>query len=185
MNNYCKKHNEFHQCMEIGNKGIEELLPLLEQKSFQGRFTFTNKGTLSEFLKKTAGDIIFNCKNGRVWAIEVKTEAEKRTPNFFLETWSNLSRFTPGWMITLQSDILWYYFQREHLLYSIPFAKLKQWAFIKRRIYEYPEKRQNKWAQLNDTWGRCVPIEIIGNEVGFSVYQIHTQNKQGSFENHP
>lgn len=168
----------FIGCLDIGQKGIQDLLPLLNTAAFQGRFVITDKGNISEFLQKTVGDIIFNCSNQQVWSIEVKTELENKHDNFYLETWSNLSRLTPGWMITLIADFLWYYFQDTRVLYSIQLPKLQEWAFREAapkgpgRIYEYPEKQQKKTRQINDTWGRCVPIHIIGQQVGFKVYDV-------------
>ncbi len=152
-----------------------ELLPLLNTKAFQGRFVITDKGNVSELLQKTVGDIIFNCANQETWSIEVKTEEENKYGNFYLETWSNLSRLTPGWMVTMKADFLWYYFQDIKILYSIQLPKLQSWAFMDRkRIYAFPEKMQKKTVQLNDTWGRCVPIKIIEKEVGFKVYNAIT-----------
>lgn len=178
MSRYCCPPDSFQKCMEIGNKGIEDLIPLLEQKSFRGRFVITDKGNISEFLQKTVGDVILNCPNGKVWSIEIKTEEENKYGNFFLETWSNLSRHKMGWMFTLIADFLWYYFQNEKTLYSMQLPKLKDWAFTKRRIYQFPEKKQGKNEQLNDTWGRCVPIPIIKKEVELTIYKISNGGPQ-------
>ena len=168
-------NNNIKKCFDIGRNGLLELLPLLNTKAFGGRFVITNKGNISKFLQKTVGDIIFNCINQETWSIEVKTEEENKYNNFYLETWSNLSRLTPGWMITLKADFLWYYFQDIKVLYSIQLPKLQDWAFRKRRIYAFPEKKQTKTIQLNDTWGRCVAISIIQKEVGVRVYQINKE----------
>jgi hypothetical protein len=167
--------NNFRSCLDIGAKGIKDLLPFLNTKAYGGRFVLTDKGNLSEFLQKTVGDIIFNCPNGKVWTIEVKTELESKYGNFYLETWSNLSRLTPGWMVTLVSDFLWYYFQDIQTLYSIQLPKLQDWAFRQRHIYGHPEKIQKKAIQMNDTWGRCVPIKVIKEEVGFNVYNVEPE----------
>ena len=167
--------NNFRGCLDIGAKGVEDLLPFLDTKAYAGRFVVTDKGPLSEFLQKTVGDIIFNCSNGKVWTIEVKTELESKYPNFYLETWSNLSRLTTGWMFTLKADFLWYYFQDIKTLYSIQLPKLQDWAFRQRRIYNHPEKMQKKAVQMNDTWGRCVPIKVIKEEVGFTVYNLNSE----------
>jgi hypothetical protein len=79
-------------------------------------------------------------------------------------------------MFTLRADRLWYLILRERHLYSIPFPALQQWAFVRAgnhdkrcpgRIWEWPEKEQRKREQKNDTWGRTVPIKVIGEEVGF------------------
>ena len=156
----------YKESCRVGADGVKELLPLLERESFQGRFVITDKGNISEFLQKSVGDVIFNSKNQSIWSIEIKTERENRTGNFFLETWSNRSRLTPGWMITLKADFLWYYFQDVKTLYSIHLPDLQKWAFIDGKIYRYPEKEQKRYNQLNDTWGRCVNISHVESEVG-------------------
>ena len=170
-------NNNIQKCFDIGHKGLLELLPLLNTKAFQGRFVITDKGNISEFLQKTVGDIIFNCANQETWSIEVKTEEENKHNNFYLETWSNLSRLTTGWMVTLKADFLWYYFQDIKTLYSIQLPRLQDWAFKRKRIYSFPEKVQKKTSQMNDTWGRCVPIDIIEKEVGFKVYNVKTSER--------
>lgn len=84
-------------------------------------------------------------------------------------------------MFKLKADVLIYYFIENKVIYSIPFGKLRRWAFGRKgsevrslspgRIYDFPEKQQKKTCQLNDTWGRCVPIVVIEKEVGFKKYE--------------
>lgn len=175
------KHNAYQDACNVEAEGMADIIAFLESQSHHGRFVLTNKGRVSEFLQKTVGDALFNCHEGNIWAVEFKVEEANEHGNFYLETWSNLQWFTPGWLYKLQADILLYYFLRERELYSIPFAKLKRWAFGSRngtrrlspgRIYEFPEKPQSKREQLNDTWGRCVPISVIEREVGFTKHPV-------------
>jgi hypothetical protein len=148
---------------------------------FEGRFATTAKGGLSEFLQKTVGDAVFNCPKGKIWAAEIKTEASSRHGKFFLETWSNkcFGRQTNGWMRDLRTDILMYFFQDVRRLYSIPFCRLWEWAWVYQnergwpgRIHDFPEKKQRKYQQQNETWGCCVPITVIAKEVGFRAYDL-------------
>jgi len=148
----------------IEAEGIPDLVSFLEQQSDSGRFVLTAKGRLSEKLQKSVGDAIANV-NSQVISVEFKNEV-KWTGNLFLETWSNRSRRTTGWMVKLDADILLYRFEDKRVLYSIPFQRLCRWAFVG-NIYRFPEKKQKKHDQLNDTWGRCVPVETVKREVGF------------------
>ena len=50
-------------------------------------------------------------------------------------------------------------------LYFIPFKKLRRWAFHDHNIYKWPERKQGKYQQLNDAWGRCVPIDVIVSDL--------------------
>ena len=164
--------DDVYQCFDIGQRGVIKLLPFIKQKVKDNQFVLTDKGNLSEFLQKTVGDIIFNCTNDKIWTIEVKTELDKKHPNLFLETWSNRHWYTPGWMITLMADFMFYLFYNDDIVYTVELQKLKEWAFHKNQIYKYPEKPQNKYVQLNDTWGRCVPIHILEKEVGLKTISL-------------
>lgn len=145
-----------------------QLQPFLASISFDGRYVRTDKGRLARELQKSVGDVVFNTLHdeSELVSIEVKAEEENLHGNFFLETWSNRERFTPGWMLTLNADLLFYYFIRERALYVMRFQDLKRWAFGQWRgepghLYEYPEKAHGKRAQPNLTMGRCVPIRVI------------------------
>lgn len=170
----------FTECQDIGQQGLERLLPLIQAKSHKGQFVVTSKGPLAPYLQKSVGDVLLNTDSETLYSIEVKTERENKTGNFFLETWSNKNLrnrsshaqlgSTLGWMLTLRADLLFYYFLENDDVYIINFLNLKRWAFGNNehqgKIYSHPEK-QTTCDQLNDTWGRCVPISEIRKEVGF------------------
>lgn len=169
--------NAFDQASEIELKGNYDLKHWLENVS-DGHYVITAKGRLAKHIQETVGDVIFNDKSGEMWTAEAKIEEEDKYNNFFLETWSNLptdfdniDRKNPGWLIKLKADILMYYFIKDKILYLIDFRKLCLWAFIpnagKGRIYDFPLKEQKKYNQKNKTWGHCVPIKTIEQEVGF------------------
>lgn len=72
---------------------------------------------------------------------------------------------------TLRATWLGYFFIKEQDFYIIKLSELRQWAFQRNsklgrgnRIEDFEEKEQRKREQLNDTWGRCVPIAILKNE---------------------
>jgi len=130
----------------------------------------TDKGGLSKFLQHTVGDALVQ-KDGIAYGVEFKIE-QRWTGNFFLETWSNKKWETPGWLFTLDTDVLLYYFEDKRLLYSIPFQKLKKWAETQGNMEPFPEKAQRKYDQKNDTWGRCVPIGVVTEQVGCQTYQL-------------
>jgi hypothetical protein len=113
-----------------------------------------------------------------VWSIEIKVE-QFWTGNLFLETWSNRNLddkashaergSRPGWMVSTRADLLASYFLDTDDLVVVPLFRLKRWAFGSGEeggIYAWPEKRQARYAQANDTWGRCVPVEVLEREVG-------------------
>ncbi|MEO7102849.1 MAG: hypothetical protein ABI119_05885 [Gemmatimonadaceae bacterium] len=117
-----------------------------------------------EAVQRTMGDIVAVNRVGVTVGLEVKADYTDHD-NLFLETWSNRARFTSGWLVTLQSDALLYVFVKRRECYAIPFQPLKRWAFHEGRIYAFPEREQKQSVQLNDTWGRCVPVATILAEV--------------------
>ncbi|HEX7122878.1 MAG TPA: hypothetical protein VF178_10950, partial [Gemmatimonadaceae bacterium] len=119
-------------------------------------------------LQREIGDVLRNrsTESDTVESIEIKAEQENRHGNLFLETWSNRRRRTTGWMFHCKADWLLYYFVLSDECYAVRLPKLQAWAFDRGRIYDFPEREQQKYDQLNDTWGRCVPITTLCNEVG-------------------
>lgn len=185
--------NAFDKAKEIEAKGLRILEPLIAYES-DGRYVLTDKGRLSREMQLKFGDVVSRKDGNMVWA-EIKTEEHKCVPhwqrllsperqgNLFLEEFSNLSRYTRGWLDHLNTDRLLYYFLEEDYLYALDFPKLKHWALCAPcltytdskkqaeeqgyfgRMYDYPRKKQRKRDQLNDTWGRVVPINHLLNEI--------------------
>lgn len=158
----------FDVARTVEQESMRILRPFVRQRAFNGQYVVTTKGPLSRMLQKTVGDLLYNADEETVYSAEVKAEQSNKHGNFFLETWSNRSRFTPGWMLTLQCDKLLYHFIDEDELYAIDFNRLREWAFHAGRIYEFPEKIQGKYVQMNDTYGRCVPIAVLVRELGLA-----------------
>lgn len=153
--------NAFDTARGVEQRSMAILRPWIQTRAFNGQFVVTTKGPLARELQLTVGDALYNSDAETVYSLEIKAEETNQHGNFFLETWSNLSRWTPGWMLTVQSDLLLYHFIGPDELYIVPLKKLKHWAFTERNIYRFPERRQGKYTQLNDTWGRCVPIDEV------------------------
>jgi hypothetical protein len=157
--------NAFDAARSVEQRSLKILRPFIQQRSYNGQFVVTNKGPLSRELQITAGDVIYNSDEDTCYCLEIKCEEANRHGNLFFETWSNLARFTPGWMLTLKTDAIAYHFIEDDELYLIPFQRLRRWAFRDGRIYQFPERRQQKYEQANDTWGRCVPIDVLTREI--------------------
>jgi hypothetical protein len=162
--------NAFDDTRLVEQRSLKILRPFIQQRVFNGQFVVTSRGPLARDLQVTVGDIVYNSDAETCWGLEIKAEDSNKHGNFFFETWSNRERFTPGWMFSLNTDLLAYHFLEDDELYVIPFQKLRRWAFgfgaEDGHIYVFPERKQTKRTQLNDTWGRCVPIEILTAELG-------------------
>jgi hypothetical protein len=170
--------NAFNSASLVEQRGLAILLPWLEERAHQGRIVSTARGTLARVLQADFGDYLINTEAGSVWAVEVKVE-ERWTGNLFLETWSNRNLedrvshaehgSAPGWLLRIRADALLYYFLDTDDLVTVPVFRLKQWAFGSGEeggIYRFPERRQGRYAQANDSWGRCVPVDVLEREVG-------------------
>lgn len=171
--------SEFDDARKIEAQAMSVLLPFLEEHSSRG-LVLTSRGTLARHLQLIAGDVLYNDENDRMWSVEVKCEEEQKYGNLFLETWSNRNLecrhshaergSNQGWLHHCRADILFYYFLSTDELYVLSLFRLKRWAFgfgdTPGRIYGYPERRQDKRAQRNDTWGRCVPIVDLERALG-------------------
>lgn len=170
---------ELGRNIEKQSRAIVE--PLLDEAT-NGKFVYTDKGRLAvEFQKKYGDVLIQEKKSNGMWTVEIKAE-KSPSPNFFLEHWSNGKWLTTGWMFTLQADLLFYHFLDSDELYIMKLPHLQRWfhfgeGFNKSEpcLYRpgcerFPLKRQKKYDQLNDTWGRCVPIEVVRKEVGLKKF---------------
>jgi hypothetical protein len=159
--------NAFNDCQQVEGRSLARLLPLIEQRSFNGQFVINEKGRLSKELQKSYGDIFMNDLSRAMKTVELKAEESDKHKNLFLETWSNRKWFTPGWMITNKADVLIYHFLQEDFIVVGDLQRLKQWAWYDNKILRYPLKQQSKYEQKNDTWGRCVPIRVVVSQCGF------------------
>lgn len=161
----------------IEAEGWTYLKPFFEENASQ--LLLTDKGRIARFLQETVGDLLMRAKtDGALYSVELKVE-RKASQNLFLESWSNrnledrqshLDRGSNvGWFIKCRADLLFYYFLESDQLHIFDLFKLKRWAFKQRRLYEFPEKEQRTYQQMNDTHGYCVPLEILKREVGFKL----------------
>ncbi len=186
--------NSFDDTRRVEARSLAILVPYLLEWS-DGRLVLTSKGSLSRYLQETVGDLLMNQPSGHLHSVEFKAEQENKYGNFFLETWSNrnledknshaMRGSNVGWLAKLKADWLFYHFLGSDELFIMDLFKLQRWAFgangAAGSIYKYPEKPQSKYPQPNDTWGRCVPIEIIEDQVHFKrVRPLLLLNERGA-----
>lgn len=157
-------HRAFDLCLSVEERAMEILEPLIPY--YYGSCVRVQGDTqLVKWVQQNMGDVLAKNPNEATEIVDVKAEEENKYGRFFLEVWSNKSRGKRGWMATAHYTKLWYFFLESRELFIIDFTTLREWAF--RRLVDYPEREQKKYDQLNDTWGRCPPIAVIREEVGF------------------
>lgn len=171
----------FNSARAVEARALAVLAPFLKERAHEGQFVLTSKGRLARHLQETVGDALLNTDRETIWSVEIKAEL-RETGNLFLETWSNRNLDSreshsdrgsnPGWMFKLRCDMLFYYFVEADVLYVIDFFKLKRWFFGwsngAPNFHHWREVGQSKYAQLNDTHGRLVPVDAIRKNVGFT-----------------
>jgi hypothetical protein len=179
------ERNAFREASSVERRGLDVILPYLRSKAFDGQVIHIAKGPLAASLQRTVGDVLMSTDGETVCAVEIKVE-QRWTGNLFLETWSNRNLeskaahaqrgATPGWLVTSRADVLLYFFLDVQSGVLVPVFRLKRWAFAAGAIYEWPELRQARYMQANDTWGRCVPVDVIEREVGARRISIGEQD---------
>lgn len=156
--------SSFEQACEVEKLAEAVLLPYMQRVWPSCTYYPTRHHRI---IQKVCGDLLVQ-KTGSAKYIELKAERQNDHGNLFVETWSNKSRGGLGWFHACQADWLWYYFLKPSELYILQMDQLREWArqpMHRPRLYDFPEKNQRRYVQMNDTWGRPVPIEILKREV--------------------
>lgn len=182
--------NAFNRCNMFAARSLEHLRPFLLET--QGRYVLTDKGRLSKIFQATFGDLIFNSRDGGMYTVELKAES-RWTGNLFLEIWSNFNFSErdsylnhgpkPGWLMTLNADLLFYHFPNQDRLVIMSLPALQQWAFcrpsrnmsepdshgerhqLSGRVFDFRQATQASHVQRNTTVGALVPISMLAKEL--------------------
>lgn len=152
----------FEKATRVEAESWEILRPFIETKAYDGRYVRTAKGRLALELQKSVGDVLYNSNDATVHSVEIKAE-RRWTGNVFLERWSNRERFTPGWLETLNCDLLLCHYLDQDRLLALNFPNLRKWLYHCERWKKptanaYPQVDQRTYVQHNDTWGYIVPV---------------------------
>lgn len=182
--------NAFAQCSLLAARSLRDLHPFLVET--QGRYVLTDKGRLSRLFQETFGDLIFNSQDGAMHTVELKADGTAHT-NLFLEIWSNFNigdagSYTelgpnPGWLLKLNSDLLFYHFVNQDRLVIMSMPALQKWAFeapsrnmsepaadgtryqLAGRVFDFRQVPQKATAQRNKTIGAPVPLKVLMAEM--------------------
>jgi hypothetical protein len=103
----------------------------------------------------------------RCHTIEVKTDRNRHTGNFFFETVSVEHRDKPGAFVITRAEWLFYLFIEAGELFCFPMEELKPWfvahegEFVEKRARTNDNERMISWS----TVGRVVPIEMASQAI--------------------
>lgn len=155
---------------EEGERLVE---PFIRKLADNEQYLIIEGGPLALYLQQSCGDYHLRI-HGEIGTLELKTE-RKSTGNLFLEMFSNRNLEDPanhfrlgstaGWLQTSRARWLAYTFLDQRLVHVCSMLALQRWAFRRERVWQYPFRRQGQYAQLNDTWGFCVPVKHLGQDL--------------------
>jgi hypothetical protein len=118
-------------------------------------------------------DLIWKTKRGDK-TIEIKGDTYHRTGNFFLETFSNKERNTPGCFMYTEADFIFYYFIEIKKLYVLPMPGTRIW-FLE-HLEEFRESATQTVVgngSYYTTVGRLVPIKtLLQNVENVKTYEL-------------
>jgi hypothetical protein len=111
---------------------------------------------------------------GREISIELKTEAENRWGNFFIELFQGVYPcFDNGWIQNIEADLLAYLFLDSGDLYLLNVGELRDWLFGSGAFTKYQIKAQQKYTTNMTSYGLCVPISHAeANMEGFQRFKV-------------
>ncbi len=99
----------------------------------------------------------------RCYTIEVKTDRNRHTGNFFFETVSVVHREKPGAFVITRAEWLFYLFIDAGDLFCFPMNALKPWflehedEFAEKRSHTNNNEKMFSWTTI----GRVVPIDRV------------------------
>lgn len=176
----------FDKCSLLAARSLAELEPFLRET--QGRYVLTDKGRLSRVFQETFGDLIFNSNDGAMYTVELKADGTQYQ-NIWLELWSNFNFAdrksyvalgpNPGWLLKLNSDLLFYHFVNQDRVVIMSLPALQKWAFtypsnnwsepdskgerqqLRGRVFDFRQVAQSAIEQRNKTVGAPVPLKVL------------------------
>ncbi|MBX7138860.1 MAG: hypothetical protein K1X83_12865 [Oligoflexia bacterium] len=168
-----KKRQDWQESLAIGKQGVADISKFLESKIVKQTWFDT-------YLVHNVEDEerYQDCDIDLLWVvpvqtflqcrtIEVKTDRNRHTGNFFFETVSVEHRGRPGAFVITRAEWFFYYFITAGELYCFSTAELKPW-FLKNE-HEFPERRShsddNQRMFSWSTVGKIVPIERVMTEI--------------------
>lgn len=115
--------------------------------------------------------VSWDCRGHEV-PLELKTEAQNRYNNFFIELFASVSPFKSGWIQTCSSQVLVYQFLDTKELYWMDVAELRTWLFGTGAFTRYPLKPQRKHATAHTAYGLCVPIADVMRNIEVQKFSL-------------
>ena len=104
--------------------------------------------------------------------LELKTE-QKFTGNLFLESWADAWNAEPGWLLTINPDILACLFLDVNKLFLMNFADLKGWYFGSGRFVSAKRVRVNAHPTGRYTIGHLVRIPEVARNIDIIEIDLH------------
>lgn len=114
---------DFLEKKEVEGRGMEELKCFLRKSPTVLEIVDTSN--IKDYWKMGVDLIIKYQKKENL--IEVKVEQSSQTGNFYIETISNNTKRSQGWLYTTQSNYIYYYFLDTKELHVLHVEKFREW----------------------------------------------------------
>lgn len=152
-----KTYNMTNQ-REVANAGVAEVV-----KYYTSRDDVKQVLNRQEDSKDRVNQLaIIKNNSSKVTIMDVKTDTQYRTGNFFIEEISQMEKQVKGWLTESTAEYIAYYFLGHNVMYLIPLKSLRAWAEKRLDRYEPRLARNHGYHTL----GRIVPRDTLFNELG-------------------
>ena len=163
------KRQNWKESLALGAQGVAEVSKFLESDLVKQTWFNTylvHNVEQDQAYQNVDIDLLWVIPVGtflRCHTIEVKSDRNRHTGNFFFETVSVEQRGKPGAFVITRAEWLFYYYILAAELYCFPMDKLKPWflenekSFLEKRAHSDDHERRTSWT----TVGRVVPIKHV------------------------
>lgn len=168
-----KKEYYFKNVDKTAKKATEHITAYLKSKGF-----FIIDVENNPFWQERDVDLLaMKSEDGKfptTYKIEIKADTYYRTGNYFAESYSNLSKETPGCWFSTQSDFIFYYFIDERELHIIPTEEAQIW--VRENSHNLKTRRTTTTGPKGEFWyqseGFLVPRTKLQKAIDIDVKNI-------------
>lgn len=114
----------------------------------------------------------------RTYQVEIKGDRVEKSGNFFFETQSNAEQGTPGCILYMQADLLFYYFVNTKDLYILPMPQTRDWFLPIQNQFTERATTTPVGDHHYTTVGRLVPIgRVMADVKAARHYSLKTEER--------
>lgn len=161
-----EKRYQFDEQLEVSKIASEHMETFL--KGVPSTLTVVNVEDDKRYQKKDVDLLWMYLHEGKelVKKVEVKGDTYSDSPNFFVETISNMDKNTPGCFMYTEADYIFYYFVEKRELTIINMKKFRAWFDSNKSRFRTVNLKTEVSGSYYRTEGKLVPKEVLWAEIG-------------------